>query len=225
VVLDVQGYFTNMQILPPATGPRLEQSGNRPATGMITRSLTDRVTAGINPVNGNLLLTQNLLNLTGIGQGVNINVRYNSLGDARPTLNVGLFEAQLFARGNGEVTYTAADGGGYTFTSPTAAGGGITRYTVPTGLNAHLTRYQVAGQPDRYEVVFHPGQVTLIYHDTGSNLRLDQAQDVTGSNTISYTYSSNGSQLSSITDTQGRVVTARSGGGCGPAPGWSVGGG
>ena len=46
VVLDVQGYFTNTQILPPATGSGLERSGNRPATGMLTRSLTDRVSAG-----------------------------------------------------------------------------------------------------------------------------------------------------------------------------------
>jgi hypothetical protein len=76
---------------------------------MLTRSLTDRVSAGVNPVNGNLLLTQNLLSLTGIGHGVNINVRYNSLGDTRPTLNVGLFEGQLFARGNGDITYTAAE--------------------------------------------------------------------------------------------------------------------
>ena len=52
VVLDVQGYFTNTQILPPATGSGLERSGNRPATGMLTRSLTDRVAAGVNPVNG-----------------------------------------------------------------------------------------------------------------------------------------------------------------------------
>jgi hypothetical protein len=75
VTLDVQGYFTNTQILPPATGPDPERSGNRPAARMLTRSLTDRVSAGVNPVNGNLLLTQNLLNLTGIGHGVNINVR------------------------------------------------------------------------------------------------------------------------------------------------------
>ena len=205
VVLDAQGYFTNVNSLPPATGLNTGLSGNRAGTQMLTQPLTDRISAGINPVNGNLLLTQNLLSLTGVGVPLSIGVRYNSLNDNRPTLNVGLYEAQLFRNADNTVTYTAPDGGGYIFTPSGPPSGGVTAFTMPYGINAHLKLYVVSGQPDRYELVLHPEQTKMIFRDSGANVRLDEIQDVTGSNKISFNYGA-GPQLLSITDSQGRVV-------------------
>jgi hypothetical protein len=69
VVLDTQGYFTNEQSLPAPYGSSRWRSGSRSDAGMISRSLNDRVATEVNPTTGNLLVTQNLLNLPGIGQG------------------------------------------------------------------------------------------------------------------------------------------------------------
>jgi len=88
---------------------------------MISRSLTDRVATEVNPTTGNLLVTQNLLNLGGVGPGVSIGVRYNAQNDARPTLNVGLLEAQLFRNNNNTITYTDPKGTAYEF-SPNGDG-------------------------------------------------------------------------------------------------------
>lgn len=154
---------------------------------------------------GNLLVTQSLLNITGIGPSVGINVRYNAQNDYRPTLNLGLFESQLYRNDNNTITYTDAKGTAFDF-SPVGTG----TYIVPKNINAHLTR-TVDGSPSAaisagatYELVFHPAQVKNTYVSDGNNLRLTQTSDITGSNKITYTYA--GGKLTSLTDTQGRVV-------------------
>ncbi len=92
-ILDAEGYLTNPSVLPQAYGTNPTASGSRTAAAMISHTSTDRSGAQINPTNGNLLYSQALLNLTGIGNSTSVGVRYNSLSDTRPTLNSGLFEA------------------------------------------------------------------------------------------------------------------------------------
>ncbi len=205
VVMDAQGYFTNTQNLLPAVGTQTWRSGSRGDAGMIGRALTDRVNTEVNPTTGNLLITRSLLSLTGIGQGVNVGVRYNEGNDLRPALTAGLFESQLFRNANTTITYTDPKGTTYNF-SPNGDG----TYVIPKHLNAHLTR-TVDGSPSgsisagaTYELVFHPSQVKNVYVSDGNNLQLVRSEDITGANKISYAYS--GGKMTSITDTQGRVV-------------------
>ena len=153
---------------------------------MIKRTLTDRSGVQINPTNGNLLYTQSLLSLAGVGQSAQVGLRYNALNDARPTLNVGLFEAQLYRNGNtGAVTYTAPDGAAYVFTETgssyagsDAAGASKTlfSYNVPVGINAALVRVgSTYGPGTEYDLTFHPSQAINVYSDTGSNITLNSS--------------------------------------------------
>ncbi len=216
LVLDAEGYFTNPSVLPAAIGPNNTNTGSRTAGAMIKRTLTDRSGVQINPGNGNLLYTQSLLSLAGIGQSATVGLRYNALNDARPTLNVGQFEGQLYRNGTtNTVTYTAPDGGGYVFaatgnsyTGTDAAGNSKTlySYTVPTGLNASLVRVGAGyGPGTEYDLTMHPGQTVNVYADNGSNITLNSSQDVTGANHINYTYARGA--LTTITDTQGRTIS------------------
>lgn len=201
LILDAEGWFINNTSLPPASVGDPAQSGSRSAANMIGRSLTDRVSANINPTNGNLVLTQQLLSLTGVGVQASVNMRYNSLNDNRPTLNTGFFEQSLFRQPSGNIVYTAPDGGGYVFT-PTATAG---QYAVPAGINAHLTRIGAGGAGSTYELISHPAQTKNKYVDNGSVIYLASTEDVTGANKITYTYT--GNLLTSLTDSQGRIVT------------------
>ena len=53
--------------------------------------------------------------------------------------------------------------------------------------------------------MFHTSQVKNVYVSDGNNLQLARSEDITGSNKITYAYA--GGKMTSITDTQGRVVT------------------
>lgn len=196
-VIDAQGWFTNAHLLPPAAGNNGAASGNRGAASMNSRSLSDAVTAAWNPTNGNTVLTGRLLHVTGVGQDMNVTWRYNSLNDARPTLNLGRLETALRVDAGGAVTYTAPDGGWYTFT-PT----GTNTWAMPPGLNASLTKPAV----NEYRIRFNDSGVTNIYTDDGVNYSLARSIDAhpTTPNTITYAYV-NG-RLDKTTDTQGRVM-------------------
>jgi len=217
VILDAEGYLTNPSVLPAAYGTNPTASGSRTAAAMVKHTMTDRSGVQFNPTNGNLLYSQALLNLTGVGQSASVGLRYNALNDARPTLSTGLFETQLYRNGStGDITYTAPDGAGYVFT-PTgnsytggtdAAGNAATlySYTGPVGINASLVRVGATyGPGTEYDLTFHPGQSMNVYADNGSNITLNSSQDVTGANKIAYAYAKGA--LTTITDTQGRTVT------------------
>lgn len=215
VALCAEGYVTNPAALPPAASTTPTMSGSRSAASMISHNLTDRSGVQINPTNGNLLYTQALLNLAGVGQGASVGVRYNALGDARPTLSTGLAETQLFRDGSDNITYTAPDGAGYVFvptgssyTGSNAAGATgktLYSYSMPNGINATLVRVGAAAPNTEYDLTFHPGQTVNVYADTGSAITLNSTQDVTGANKISYTYAAG--KLTGQTDTQGRTIS------------------
>jgi RHS repeat-associated protein len=198
VVIDAQGWFTNAHLLPPATGTNGAASGSRGSASVVTHGLTDGSAVTWNPTNGNASFIGRLLNIRGIGQDLNLAWRYNSLNDARPTLSLGRIEAALRVDGGtGKVTYTAPDGGWYTF-----APSGST-WTVPAGLNASLTH----PTSNEYRIRFNDTGITNVYTDDGANYALSRSFDAntTSPNTITYTHT--GGLLTSSTDTQGRTVT------------------
>ncbi|TKV57001.1 RHS repeat-associated core domain-containing protein [Nakamurella flava] len=206
VIVDAQSYFTNSNVVGPASGSAVEQSGSRGSQQPSSRSINDRTQVEVNPTNGNLLVTQQLLGLKGVGPAVGIGVRYNSFNDFRPTLNMGLFETQLYRNSDGSMRYTDGKGTAFKFVETGSTG----VFNVPNDINAHLTR-TVNGSPNwetspgaTYELVFHPAQVKNVYISDGANLQLVRTEDVTGQNKITYTYA--GGKLTKITDTQGRVV-------------------
>ena len=223
VALVGEGYMTNPGALAPVSGNSPNLSGVRTADQMFAHSLTDRAQVQFNPTDGNLLYTQGLLNITGVGQPGQVMLRYNSLNDTRPSLSVGRNESQLFRTLSGSVIYSAPDGGGYTFVDQgnyysgyNAANSPATleRFgasatpgdLAPVGINATLVRVGAASGPNsEYDLTFHPSQVTNVYVDDGSNIILRSTQDVTGANKIVYNYT-NGT-LASQVDTQGRVIT------------------
>ncbi|MFF1384746.1 hypothetical protein ACFVWT_14390 [Arthrobacter sp. NPDC058288] len=197
-LVDAQGWFTNAHLLPPAVGANGAASGERGAASMVGHQLSDAARTAWNPTNGNTVLTGRLLHLRGVGQDMNVTWRYNSLNDARPTLNVGRVEAAVRVdAGTGAVTYTAPDGGWYTFTST-----GPGTWSMPPGLNASLTKPGT----NEYRIRFNDSGVTNVYTDDGANYSLSRSIDanLTNPNTITYAYT-NG-VLDTTTDTQGRVV-------------------
>lgn len=198
VTIDSQGWFTNAHLLAPASGNNGAASGERAAASMVGRSLNDAIKSSWNPTNGNTVLTGKLMSLTGVGQDTNISWRYNSVNDARPTLNVGRVETSLRVDTTTDnVTYTAPDGGWYTFKTKSP---GV--WAMPPGMNASLT------QPNakEYRIRFNDTGITNIYTDDGANYSLARSIDANKNtpNTITYNYV-NG-VLDTTKDTQGRTV-------------------
>lgn len=223
VALVGEGYMTSPGALAPVSGISPGLSGVRSADSMFAHPLTDRAQVQFDPTDGNLLYTQGLFNIAGVGQPNQVMLRYNSHNDTRPSLSVGRNESQLFRNASGSLMYTAPDGGGYTFVDQGSSYSGynaantaatLERFgasatpgdLAPVGINASLVRIGSATGPDtEYDLTFHPSQVVNVYVDDGSNITLRSTQDVTGANKITYNYS-NGT-LANQVDTQGRTVT------------------
>ncbi|MCF3138771.1 hypothetical protein LRQ04_05825 [Paenarthrobacter sp. AR 02] len=196
-LIDTQGWFTNAHLLPPATGPNGAVSGQRGAASMVNHTLSDTASVGWNPTTGNTVLTGSLLHLRGVGQDLNLGWRYNSYNDARPTLSLGRLEAALRVNSTtNAVTYTAPDGGWYTFAS------NGTTWTMPPGLNASLTK----PNPNEYRIRFNDTGVTNVYTDDGANYSLARTIDANLTNPNTITYGHVNGVLNTITDTQGRVL-------------------
>jgi YD repeat-containing protein len=196
IVIDSQGWFSNANLLPPATVNGAE-SGSRGKASMVGHALTDSTRLAVNPTSGNTVLTGRLFNIRGIGQDMNVAWRYNSKYDHRPTLSMGRLETTLrIDPTTGNMVYTAPDGGWYTFT----LAGGI--YAMAPELNASLTKISTT----EYQLRFNDTGVTNVYQDDGTNFALVRSFDAntTNPNTVTYTYG-NG-RLTQTTDTQGRTV-------------------
>lgn len=197
IVLDSQGWFANANLLPPVTVNGTE-SGARGKASMVSHTLTDSSKLAINPTSGNVVLTGRLLHVRGVGQDMNVAWRYNSRYDHRPTLSMGRLETALrFDPANGNMIYTAPDGGWYTFTASGST------YTMPPEINASLTKVSAA----EYRIRFNDTGTTNVYQDDGTNFVLQRSFDAntTNPNTVTYTHS-NG-RLTQTTDTQGRTVS------------------
>lgn len=209
LILDVEGWFS--VALPQAVGGHPELSGDRAGAKSISHSLTARSKLVYSPVTGNVLVTGQLLHVAGVDQDATIAWRYNSLNDGRPTLDVGYAESALKLNSDSSLTYTAPDGGAYTFPQVDSTHWG-TQFA-PAGINARITPLSSGA----CGVTFYPsGMIEEFTADGAGTLLLTAAQDkykpntsvtpTTKPNTISYEYGSGNKQLVSMTDTRGKTI-------------------
>lgn len=191
---------TSTMSLPPASGSNGKAAGSRAAAEMVERELSDTVDLGWNPTTGNIVLTGDLLSMPGSSdRDIALSWRYNSINDQRPTLSVGVTEAGLQVSSDNRITYTAADGGTYTFV-PKSGGG----WTMPPGLNASITSFTSSAITLRFNETGH----TNWYQKSGSVYRLDQAGDHHSGpgDRIDYSYDSDG-RITTIESATGRTIS------------------
>jgi YD repeat-containing protein len=185
-----------------------------------TRGLDDHAALRVNMANGNLVLQQSDVSIPGVGVPLRIDRYYNSQGDANPAAGGGfpLKWTQGVGRDvklddnygftdpdtQGELYY-GPSGDAYWFNPDFAnrdpdSDGNTDNFTSPPGINADLNNDEAG--PYR-KLTFHNSGEVQRFGDFGL---LNTDKDRNG-NTISFSYStplSASSQLTSVTDTQGR---------------------
>jgi RHS repeat-associated protein len=179
----------------PATGPGI---GEQRFYKFETVGLSDRMHADLDVANGNLVLHEHDLGVTGTGLNLAVDRYYNSQSSASYDLGAG------WVMGTGrDVGLALAPDGSQVFEGPSGFRASFAKnpdgsYTTPTGLDATMVKNADA-------------TFTLSFHATGEKLNFSVggylASDVDrNTNTIAFAYTP-ASLLSSVTDTQGRVAT------------------
>jgi RHS repeat-associated protein len=169
------------------------------------RSLNDRAAFNVNTANGNMVLQEKDLQVSGVGVPLQLVRTYNSQGDANPTAGGGfpIKWSQGYGRdvktddgwNDGELYYGASGDAYWLEGNPPGSGA----YTLPSGFNAFFTRES----DGTHTVQFHKSGIKMHFGSFGLN---DTVKDK-NTNTITLTYQtplSSSSQLTSVTDTQGR---------------------
>ena len=167
--------------------------------GSESQQLTDRSGLSVNVANGNLVVTGNDVEIQGTGLSLSVERFYNSLGVGN-AYQVGAFGTWLMGSGVDE-NLTVVDNhvdfqgpGGWDETFYSNGSGG---FTPPPGANANLVENA-------------SGSYTLTYDATGEQLNFNSSGYLTSDvdrNGDTLTYTMSGTNLSSITDTQGRTIT------------------
>jgi YD repeat-containing protein len=167
--------------------------------GSESQQLTDRSGLSVNVANGNLVVTGNDVEIQGTGLSLNVERFYNSLGVGN-AYQVGAFGTWLMGSGVDE-NLTVVDNhvdfqgpGGWDETFYSNGSGG---FTPPPGANANLVENA-------------NGSYTLTYDATGEQLNFNSSGYLTSDvdrNGDTLTYTMSATNLSSITDTQGRAIT------------------
>ncbi len=193
--------------------------GTSSPLSILKASIDDKTTLGVNAANGDLSVSSSLFNIQGVGVPLSIGQNYDSqgavdtsMGDANgagwalsSSFDQPLLAVQQYGA-NGVVDLTADDGTNAVFTDPSFAGGSLGTFASPPGLGATL---QV--EPSYViDLIFNQSQqvwsFSLIPGYYGASYHLASITDRNG-DAIDYTYNTAGTELTSITDTQGRVVT------------------
>lgn len=171
-----------------------------------SQQLDDRATMGVNVADGNLLLQTKDLNISGTGLPETITRSYNNLDSEPGTIaddswKLSLVDTQLdvsnaFGDYNGVVTYIDPSGTHFTFNANGSGG-----FTAPPGVDATLAHnsdstWTLTYRDNTKYNFSSPGQLTSIVDKNGNKL------------TAGYTTPANfaGPNLTSLTDTQGRVT-------------------
>jgi RHS repeat-associated protein len=177
------------------------RTGDRRQWTFVRQQLWDRASLAVNVANGNLMVSQQDLQVAGTGLDLSVSRTWNSFGEHRYDLG----EGWQFDHGNKvglERWGNSTHGDSYAFFGPTGyaalfqrlPGGG---FRSPDALDATLVEHV-------------DGTFTMTFDKTKEQLRFDdrgwltQQRDRNG-NAISYAFTSSG-KLDQITDTQGRVV-------------------
>lgn len=201
----VIGVAAPAQAALPAGPSTVGVTGARPSATQLQFPISDQVTAAVDVVTGNLLVTNSSLSLRGVTADVNIGQSYNSLGTsigstsipAATNWTVGVDGAGYLSQGTGAVIYTAADGATWKFT-PVA--GSSTAFTSPAGFKSDLvasaTNYKLTDRTSRQVIAFNlNGQPTSTADRNGNTT------------TIGYTGANPTSVVSSAGPTAARTAS------------------
>ena len=192
-------------------GPELDvvwapRTGRLASYTFDSQSLTDRMSLGVNVANGNLLVSNQDVHVSGTGLDVDVTHFHNSLlgGDGLQGVGVGGTasvgkDVHLQVFGDGSVAYFRGDGVALPFLDRSVSGGTATFATAPPDLNATLKQDTSTGV---YTLTFDRAQLRQIFNSDGQLTDVKDQND----NTISFDYYvSGGLGLQTVTDTQGRV--------------------
>ena len=179
-----------------ATGPQLNEDGFK-IEGM---RLNDRMTLHVNTFNGNVNLHENDLRVKGTGLNLGIDRYYNNLAGNQVsifgnnwTTTVGS-DIKLAFLGNGSLMFNGPGGYQLGFAQNTDG-----TYASPAGIDADMKK----NGDGTYTLTFHASSEKYNFSCIGA-----WTSDVDrNANTIRFTYSGPGGRLSSLNDTQNRVVT------------------
>ncbi|MGH9072243.1 MAG: DUF6531 domain-containing protein, partial [Acidimicrobiales bacterium] len=181
-----------------ATIPAL--TGNTGPYDIDSQALGTTASVGLNLANGDLVVSSTDLSIAGVGLPVSLTRTYNS--QSASASSVGAFgvgnastigpDVSLSVSVGGAVTYHAPDGSTDVF-APEPSGS----FNGPPDLEASLT---TAADGD-YALVLEPSGDVKHFNSGG----LLTSETDPNANAITYAYGANGT-LSSITDTQGRVI-------------------
>lgn len=200
------GFDSSFSSSPPFLGVRYEaRLGTYRGYTLDSQQLTDRSSLGVNVSDGNLLISNNDLQIAGTaGDDLQIGRYYNNLDPSQGAFGRGWVmtpgaDEQLIISGNArEVYYRGATGNTETFTKNGSS------WTAPPGLDAVLTQDSATA----WSLHFNASGITEHFTSPGGYNVAALLMSVVdrNNNTISYAYNSSG-QLSQITDTQGRTTT------------------
>jgi RHS repeat-associated protein len=162
----------------------------------VGQELSDRLGLQVNVARGNLIVEEDTLAIAGTGPALSLSRFYNSLSsigwaDWRLNTGSGVFVEETDDR---SIAYHGASGFAIPFVRDPDTG----TYTSPTAINATLTEQENAS----YKLTYHANGDVENFDADG---RLVSEVDANG-NRITYAYTGGG-DLTSITDTQGRVTT------------------
>jgi RHS repeat-associated protein len=175
-----------------------EWLGSQPMYSNYTHQLTDRSGLSVNVANGNLVVQTQDEQVAGTGLDLDLGRTFNGLsgvGNAianQWTLDAGQ-DIGLYTFADGSIDFYGPDGLQAPFILP--AGG--TAYTSPSWLPVTLVKLGGGS----YQLTFNRSGEKYLFSSGGV---LSSLQDKNG-NAITYNYT--GTNLTSITDTQGRVTT------------------
>src|SRR5579883_259561 len=201
-----QAYASSISPCPALTGtPNLAGSVDGLGTlgyyTLIKQNLDDRLLMATNAANGNLILQDNALQISGTGLNLDLTLTYNAQSSASgllgPNWSLDAGNDVSLSFSNGNVTFHGPGG----FSAPYIAdSNSYGNYDEPPGMDATLLQSSVNGAS--YVLVYQHSSECLGFNSNGQEI-FDQDKN---GHQITFAYNGSGN-LSSLTDTQNRLTT------------------
>ena len=194
--------------------PRIGTASN---LSILKTAINDKTTLGVNPANGDLSVDTSLFNLNGIGLPLQVDQDYDSegavqtsMGDSTSTGSAGwalspsFDQPQVIVKASypGVLQLVSSSGTNAVFTNGNLFGQFTTS---PPGLNAQAA----ATSSTTVAITFNQSQQVWNFSQiagSSTDYHLSNIQDRNG-NTITYNYNTPGTELTSITGTEGQSLT------------------
>src|SRR5579885_2498371 len=203
---ETQAYSSSISPCPTLTGtPEIEGSVDGLGTlgfyTLIKQQLDDRLLMATNAANGNLILQDNALQISGTGLNLNLTLTYNAQSSVSgllgPNWSLDAGNDVYLSFNNGNVTFHGPGGFSAPYTADSNSYGG---YAEPPGMDATLLQSSVNGAS--YVLIYQHSSECLGFNGNGQEI-FDQDKN---GHQITFAYNGVGN-LSSITDTQNRLTT------------------